>query len=85
VIASRSATNEIGEMIFGDFEYNAPGGELFIQLRFPDGHIEEMRTAWGVFTQCGEGMRGAAMVKGSWLSSFAPIITQAEPLRNPNL
>ena len=85
VITSRFATNDIGEMIFGDFEYDAPGGKLYVQLRFPDGHIEEMRTAWGVFTQCGEGMRGAAMVKGSWLASFAPIIAQAEPLRNPDL
>jgi hypothetical protein len=84
-IASRFAINEIGEMIFGDFEYNAPGGKLYVQLRFPDGHIEELSTAWGVFTQCGEGMRGAAMVKGTWLSSFAPIVTAAEPLRNPDL
>lgn len=85
VIVSRFATNGIGEMIFADFEYDAPGGKLYVQLRFPDGHIEEMSTAWGVFTQCGEGMRGAAMVRGSWLASFAPIIAQAEPLRNPDL
>lgn len=84
-IVSRFAINHVGEMIFTDFEYDAPGGKLYVQLRFPDGHVEEMRTAWGVFSQCGEGMRGAALVKGSWLASFAPIIAQAEPLRNPDL
>ena len=85
VVVSRFAMNEVGEMIFTDFEYDAPGGKLYVQLRYPDGHVEEMRTAWGVFSQCGEGMRGAAMVKGTWLSSFAPMITEAEPLRNPDL
>jgi len=84
-IASRFAVNKVGEMIFSEFEFDAPGGDLYVQIRFPDGHIEEMRTAWGVFNQCGEGMRGAAMVKGSWLAGFAPIVAQAEPLRNPDL
>jgi hypothetical protein len=84
-IVSRFAVNSVGEMIFSEFEYDAPGGKLYVQLRFPDGHVEEMRTAWGVFTQCGEGMKGAAMVKGTWLASFAPIIAQAEPLRNPDI
>lgn len=83
-IASRFAINTVGEMIFDNFEFDAPGGKLYVQLRFPDGHIEEMGTAWGVFCQCGEGMKGAAMVKGSWLASFAPMIAQAEPLRNPD-
>ncbi|MHB8635630.1 MAG: hypothetical protein ACYC96_04060 [Fimbriimonadaceae bacterium] len=84
-VASRFAVNDIGEMIFSEFEYDAPGGKLYVQLRFPDGHMEEVRTAWGVFAQCGEGMRGAAMVKGSWLASFAPMITKSEPLRNPEI
>lgn len=84
-IASRFALTEHGEMIFSNFEYDAPGGKLYVQIRFPDGHIEEMRTAWAVFCQCGEGMRGAALVRGSWLSSFAPIIARAEPSQNPEL
>ncbi len=84
-IASRFAINSVGEMIFSNYEYDAPGGKLYVQMKFPDGHSEEFRTAWGVFNQCGEGMRGAAMVKGSWLASFAPIMTRAEPLRNPEI
>jgi len=85
VVASRFAINSVGEMIFSNFEYDAPGGKLFVQLRFPDGHIEEMSTSWGVFNQCGEGMRGVALVKGSWLSSFAPIVKQSEPLHDPGI
>jgi hypothetical protein len=73
-VRSRFAVNEIGEMIFGNFEYDAPGGELFVQVMFPDGHIEELKTAWGVFCQCGEGMKGAATIQGDWLSSFVPVI-----------
>lgn len=82
VVASRFAVNSVGEMIFSNFEYDAPGGKLYVQLKFPDGHTEEFRTAWGVFGQCGEGMKGAALVNGSWISSFAPIMLKAEPLRD---
>ena len=73
-IRSRFAVNQIGEMIFSEFEYDAPGGELFIQVLFPDGHIEELKTSWAVFHQCGEGMHGSAIISGSWLSSFVPVI-----------
>jgi hypothetical protein len=85
-IRSRFAVNEIGEMIFGNFEYDAPGGQLFVQVMFSDGHVEELRTAWGIFTVCGEGMRGTAAIQGDWLASFAPDVpvpASGDPYRPP--
>ena len=73
-VRSRFAVNSIGEMIFSNFEYDAPGGELFVQILLPTGDIQEVRTAWAIFNLCGEGMWGAAVVEGDWLSSFRPII-----------
>lgn len=73
-VRSRFAVNEIGEMIFSNFEHDAPGGELYVQIMFPDGVVRELRTAWGVFNACGEGLWGAAVVEKDWLVTFVPEI-----------
>lgn len=82
-IVSRFAINEVGEMIFGNFEEDAPGGKLYVQIRYPDGRTSEFQTVWGVFCQCGEGMRGSALSKGNWLTGFAPLMTPSQPIHDP--
>ena len=72
-VMARFAVNEVGEMIFSNFDEDAIGGRFYVRLRFPDGHDEELECAYPVFAQAGEGMWGSAAIKGRWLGSFTLI------------
>ena len=71
-ILSRFAINDVGEMVFSDWEDYAPGGKLYIQLELPTNKTRELRTSWQVFLMCGEGMVGSVYLDGDWISSFVP-------------
>lgn len=69
-VMSRYALNDAGEMVFSNFEYEAGGGKMYVQLMMPNQENLEFQTSWGVFLACGEGMTGNAIVQGDWLTSF---------------
>lgn|GEM_PF-6139719 len=71
LILSRFAVSENGDLVFSDFETDAPSGKLLVQVEFANGKQREFRTSWPVFLQCNEGMRGAVLIEGDWISSFA--------------
>jgi len=72
-IMARYAINEIGEMIFDNFDYDAEVAKYYVRIQFLGGKRDELECARPVFDLCGEGMRGLAMVQGSWLSQFVPL------------
>jgi hypothetical protein len=77
-VIARYAINDIGEMIFDNFDYDAPGARFYVRLQYLDGKREELETARAVFDQCGEGMRGLLTVQGNWLSQFVILVDTQE-------
>jgi hypothetical protein len=71
-VVARFAINHIGEMIFANFDEDAPEARYYVRLRFPDGHDEELECAFPVCAQAGEGMFGDATIQGRWLGAFVP-------------
>ncbi|HTQ08581.1 MAG TPA: hypothetical protein VMI31_00775, partial [Fimbriimonadaceae bacterium] len=47
--------------------------KYYVRIQFLGGKRDELECARPVFDLCGEGMRGLAMVQGSWLSQFVPL------------
>jgi len=76
-IVAKYSINQIGEMIFSDFDRDAPGGKLYVRLMFPDGKSEELQCAVQVFGSLVDGMYGTATVQGDWLGGFQ--MTAAPP------
>jgi hypothetical protein len=82
LVVARFAINEVGEMVFQDFDPDDPDTKLFVHLKFPGGRNGEFRCPLPVFDCCGEGMRGSAIVKGDWLGGFSAFPVQpGTPLR----
>jgi hypothetical protein len=76
LVVARFAMNEIGEMVFQDFDPDDPDTKLFVQLKFPGGRNAEFRCRIEVFDRCCEGMRGTAITKGDWLGGFSAFPVQ---------
>ena len=72
-VVARFAVNQIGEMIFDNFEFDAPGARYYVRLKMPDGRDEEFECAHDLVMQVGEGMIGNVQVNGHWLGSFIPV------------
>jgi len=73
-IMARYAINEIGEMIFDNYDYDAEVAKFYVRVQFLGGKRDELECGRPVFDQCGEGMRGMMMVQGSWLAQFVPLM-----------
>src|SRR4051794_32090050 len=54
-IVARFAINDVGEMIFDNFDYDAEDGRYYVRVQFLGGRREEFECARPVFDQCGEG------------------------------
>ncbi|HJP82067.1 MAG TPA: hypothetical protein VJ835_01055 [Fimbriimonadaceae bacterium] len=73
-VVGRYGVNEIGEMVFSDFEeLDHPKSKFFVRLKSSNGQDEEFECSRELVGQIGEGMVGNAMVKGRWLGSFVPV------------
>jgi hypothetical protein len=72
-ITARFAVNDIGEMIFDNYDYDAEDARYYVKVHFLGGRRDEFECARPVFDQCGEGMRGLLTVQGGWLSMFTPL------------
>jgi len=72
-VVARFAVNEIGEMIFDNFDFDAPNARYYVRLKMPDGRDEEFECAHDLVMQVGEGMIGNVQVNGRWLGSFIPV------------
>lgn len=72
-IVAKFAINELGEMLFDNFDYDAQEARFYVKVVYLDGRREEFETARAVFDHCGEGMRGVLTVQGNWLSQFQPL------------
>lgn len=77
-ITARFAINQIGEMIFDNFDYDAEEAKFYVRVQFLDSRREEFECARPVFDQCGEGMRGMITMQGSWMLSFVPMLDTDE-------
>ncbi|HVT12474.1 MAG TPA: hypothetical protein VHE55_09420 [Fimbriimonadaceae bacterium] len=77
-VVARFAINEIGEMIFDNFDYDAEEARFYVRVQFLDRRREEFECARPVFDQCGEGMRGMITMQGSWMLSFVPLMDTDE-------
>jgi hypothetical protein len=72
-VVARFAINEIGEMIFDNFDFDAPNARYYVRLKMPDGRDEEFECAQELLNQVGEGMVGNVQINGRWLGSFVPV------------
>lgn len=73
-IVGRYALNEIGEMIFSDFEdIDHPKAKFFVRIKTAQGKDEEYECSPQLMSQIGEGMVGNVQVRGRWLGSFVPV------------
>jgi hypothetical protein len=77
-VVARFAINQIGEMIFDNYDYDAEEGRFYVRIQYLNGKRDELECARPVFDQCGEGMRGMLNVQGSWLAQFTPLIDTPE-------
>ncbi len=77
-VLARYAINDIGEMIFDNFDYDAEEAKYYIRVQFLGGKRDEFECARPVFDQCGEGMRGLVTVQGSWVAQFVPLVDTPE-------
>lgn len=79
-IVARFAVNSIGETLFSDLDidFEDPKTQLLIRVAPPEGDQIELRTNEQVWSQCGEGMTGTAVVQGDWLGSFIPALGTGE-------
>jgi uncharacterized damage-inducible protein DinB len=72
-IQARFAINQLGEMIFDNYDYDAEEARYYVRVLYLDGRRDEYECARPVFDQCGEGMRGLLTLQGKWLSMFTPL------------
>lgn len=72
-VQARFAINQLGEMIFDNFDYDAEEARFYVRVLYLDGRRDEFECARPVFDQCGEGMRGILTIQGKWLSMFTPL------------
>lgn len=72
-VVGRYEMNQIGEMIFSDFNYDEPKSKFFVRLKLPDGSDQEYQCSPELMDQIGEGMIGNVQVKGRWLGSFVAV------------
>ena len=77
-IMAKYAINDIGEMIFSNFDYDAEDAKFYVRIQFLGGRRDELECARPVFDQCGEGMRGLVTVQGAWLAQFVPLLDSDE-------
>lgn len=71
-VQARYAINHLGEMLFDNFDFDAPhGAKYYVKVKYPDGQREELETARPVFDQAGEGMLGKFLIQGNWLTRFS--------------
>lgn len=88
LIIGRFATNAIGEMLFDEayVDFDDPKTKLYVKVEIPGRPSIELTTNRAVWSNCCEGMRGAAHVQGNWLGQFEPklppIRTSGNPYRN---
>ncbi len=73
-IVGRYGINEIGEMLFTDFEdLDHPKSKFFVRIKTSEGKDEEYECSRELISQIGEGMVGNVQVRGKWLGSFTPL------------
>jgi hypothetical protein len=72
-VVGRFEVNSNGEMIFSDFDYDAPKSKFIVRLKLPDGSDQEYECASQLLDQIGEGMIGNVQIRGRWLGSFTPV------------
>lgn len=84
-VVARFAVSGIGEMLFNEMDFleDDPEIKFYVQLQPEYGPKVELKTNYVVWTTCGEGMTGDAVVQGDWLGGFIPRIGdgQGEPHR----
>lgn len=73
-IVGRYATNEIGEMVFSDFEdLDHPKAKFFVRIKTAGGVDGEYECSRELIRNIGEGMVGNVQIRGRWLGSFTPV------------
>jgi hypothetical protein len=73
-IVGRYAVNEIGEMVFADFEdLDHPKAKFFVRIKTADGVDGEYECSRDLIRTIGEGMVGNVQIRGRWLGSFTPV------------
>lgn len=77
-ILARYAINQLGEMLFDNFDEDAEEARWYVRVQFLSGAREELECARAVFDQCGEGMRGMLTIQGSWLGQFVQLLDTEE-------
>lgn len=77
-VVARFAINDIGEMIFDNYDFDAEDARFYVRIQFLGGKRDEFECARPVFDQCGEGMRGMLVIEGGWLSQFTALIDTDE-------
>lgn len=68
----RFAYNKRGEMANDEYMWQE-GDDIrfYVKLRFPNGCIQEYETTSEVYSLCGEGLKGEALIDGRWLGGFS--------------
>ncbi len=77
-VMARYAINQLGEMLFDNFDYDAERARYYVKVKFLDGTTEELESSREVFDTAGEGMKGMLLMQGNWLSRFTPLADSEE-------
>jgi len=85
-IQARYAINSLGETIFDEsyLDFEDPKTKLYVRISAPGMNGSEFKCQAPVWTRCGEGMEGTAVIQGDWLGQFFPKIagpSQGDPYR----
>lgn len=70
VVVSRFAMDSEGQMWFSCDGLEAQMRGFYVQLRLPDGSVEEYECTYGLYRQLKDGAKGRARCRGSQLLAF---------------
>lgn len=79
-IIARFAVNQIGEMVFSDFDPEF--AKLYVKIQPPNGRPVELKTSMPTWESALEGARGTASVQGDWLGKFE--VQRPKPAEDAN-
>ncbi len=75
IVMSKYVLNRNGEFVTEEYLWETePKLRFFVKMKLPNGELREFLTTMRVYMNCGDGMRGEAVIDGKWLGSFTAYI-----------
>ncbi len=79
-VIARYAVTGIGETIFDEMYIDPDDNKVkyYVRLQLPNGESHEFHCNAIIWSHCGEGLQGSALVQGDWIGQFIPAIGDGE-------